>query len=195
MIKQKKGRSKLPCTEKDVIDAYKNGETSTSLSKRLGYTKQGILHILKRNGVTTKDGGAHKRGIERKLSRFEESIRKKLDRIGSSPGLYLAATTDSEGNLVAADATIIGVYSRQKKNARSCADRARKDFIWQLSFEEWYDIWSRSGKLKQRGRGKLMYALMRKDINGVFSVENVVISRVTPKRYINHYQDQEKDCG
>lgn len=193
MIKQKNGRSKLPCTEKDVVDAYKNGETSVSLSERFGYTKQGISVILKRNGVTKRDGGAHKRGVERKLLRFETSIRKKLERVNSSPGLYLAAITDNEGNLVSAEDTIIGVYSRQKKDVRFRAGRARKDLVWQLSFDEWYGIWSRSGKLKQRGRGRMMYALMRKDINGVFSIENVVISRVTPKRYINHYQDKKKD--
>lgn len=49
---------------------------------------------------------------------------------------------------------------------------------WQLTFEEWWDIWEQSGKYEQRGRGAGKYCMSRIGDVGPYSVNNVVIKTI-----------------
>lgn len=62
-----------------------------------------------------------------------------------------------------------GKYIRQRANAK------QRGINWELSWEEWWDIWQKSGKWEQRGTGSNDYCMARKFDDGPYSRENVVI--------------------
>jgi hypothetical protein len=62
-----------------------------------------------------------------------------------------------------------GKYSVQKRKAK------RRGIEWQLTFEDWWEIWQQSGKWEERGWGKYKYAMCRHGDSGPYSRENVFI--------------------
>ena len=60
-------------------------------------------------------------------------------------------------------------FLQQKTNVK------RTDVPWNLTLPEWSDIWFRSGKWDQRGRGPFKYGLYRVNAGGPFSAANVLI--------------------
>ena len=61
------------------------------------------------------------------------------------------------------------IYARQKAMAKV------REIDWQLTFEEWWNIWEQSGKYEQRGRGRGKYVMSRKGDTGPYAVNNVYI--------------------
>lgn len=52
---------------------------------------------------------------------------------------------------------------------------AKRNIGWQLTFEEWLNIWQQSGHLHERGRGIGKYCMCRYGDVGPYSVNNVFI--------------------
>ena len=48
---------------------------------------------------------------------------------------------------------------------------------WELTYEQWADIWIRSGKWDRRGNWAEGYVMMRPGDKGAYAVGNVVIGR------------------
>jgi hypothetical protein len=66
------------------------------------------------------------------------------------------------------------------------AQRARakhRGIEWHLTFEQWLEVWEKSGKLGQRGKGVGKYVMSRNGDAGPYSMENVSI------------QSYEKNCA
>lgn len=63
-----------------------------------------------------------------------------------------------------------GKFIRQKTNAK------RRGIPWEMTFEEWWSIWEKSGKWEQRGQGPYNYCMSRKFDQGPYSVNNVTIT-------------------
>ncbi len=61
----------------------------------------------------------------------------------------------------------------------------KRGIAFELTFEEWWDIWNRSGKWEQRGRCKGQYCMARFGDTGSYSVDNVRI--ITVKENQNEY--------
>ena len=51
----------------------------------------------------------------------------------------------------------------------------KRGIPFELSFEQWYDIWQQSGKWEQRGRGKDAYVMSRIGDKGGYTLNNVFI--------------------
>jgi hypothetical protein len=60
-------------------------------------------------------------------------------------------------------------YEIQKRNAK------RRGIPFLLSRAEWISIWEKSGKFKNRGRGKGKYVMSRKGDKGAYVIGNVEI--------------------
>ena len=60
-------------------------------------------------------------------------------------------------------------YSCQKSKAK------QRGIDFQLTFEEWWNIWQQSGKWEQRGFRKGQYVMSRKNDIGPYAIENVFI--------------------
>jgi hypothetical protein len=67
------------------------------------------------------------------------------------------------------ESTPIGAFRRQRANAR------RRDIPWDMTFEQWQDIWNKSGKWEERGVGRNKYCMSRIDDEGAYCPENVEI--------------------
>ncbi len=51
----------------------------------------------------------------------------------------------------------------------------RRGIPFELTFEQWLDVWQASGKLAERGRKKGQYCMARKGDKGAYAVGNVEI--------------------
>jgi hypothetical protein len=52
----------------------------------------------------------------------------------------------------------------------------RRNVQWDLTFEDWLDIWLQSGHLHERGKGIGKYCMARKNDAGPYAVGNVYIT-------------------
>lgn len=68
----------------------------------------------------------------------------------------------------------------ERQYFRYCQHRdntAKRDGIeFNLTFDEWWNIWQQSGHWEQRGRGSEKYCMCRKGDVGPYSAENVFIA-------------------
>ena len=64
-----------------------------------------------------------------------------------------------------------GRYSQQRKQA------IKRNISWEISFEEWWDIWETSGKWSLRGFGAGKYCMSRYKDTGPYHKDNVTIAR------------------
>jgi hypothetical protein len=64
-----------------------------------------------------------------------------------------------------------GKYAIHKKNA------ARRGVPFNLTFEQWWDIWERSGKWEKRGNRRGQYCMARNGDLGAYEIGNVRIER------------------
>ena len=62
-----------------------------------------------------------------------------------------------------------------KKFKKQIRDASNRGIEWQLTFNEWYDIWIKSGHLEERGRKLGQYCMSRIGDIGPYSVQNVFI--------------------
>ena len=63
--------------------------------------------------------------------------------------------------------------ARDKYNVQKHCAIKRRNIGFELTFEEWYDIWQKSGKWEQRGKGG--YCMARHNDTGPYAVGNVEI--------------------
>jgi hypothetical protein len=88
-----------------------------------------------------------------------------------------------------------GQFSRQKANA------VARGVNWELSFDDWWKVWEDSGKYPERGRLTGQYALVRKNPDASFNLNNIHIIRIgdvikplknhVTKFYRNKYEERE----
>ena len=60
-------------------------------------------------------------------------------------------------------------YWNQKDNAR------KRGVTWEMTFEEWWEVWESSGVWEQRGCKRGQYCMSRKGDIGPYSKDNVFI--------------------
>lgn len=82
-----------------------------------------------------------------------------------------------------------GKFMRQKTNAR------QRGVLWDLTFEEWWSIWEKSGKWEERGTGYKNYCMARKHDDGGYTKNNVSIitNRQNNQFSYKHTLGLEKD--
>jgi hypothetical protein len=56
---------------------------------------------------------------------------------------------------------------------------AERGIVWRLSYEQWFDIWEKSGHLHERGKRRGEYVMCRYGDTGPYAVGNVRIATVT----------------
>lgn len=86
------------------------------------------------------------------------------------PRMLLRALTVEEW--LAGRSTVLRLHSVYRKQKRASIVR-RIGFL--LSFREWIEIWTQSGKLDQRGRRRGQYVMARLKDRGPYKVGNVQI--------------------
>lgn len=61
-------------------------------------------------------------------------------------------------------------FNQQRDNAR------KRNIEWQLSFDEWWEIWQNSGRWDERGCGRGLYCMCRNGDVGPYAADNVFIA-------------------
>jgi hypothetical protein len=59
-----------------------------------------------------------------------------------------------------------------------CGSSRKRKIEWQLTFEQWHQIWLSSGKFHLRGRGLGKYCMCRYGDVGPYSIDNVYIDTI-----------------
>lgn len=152
---------------------YRGGMTLQDIGTRFGVTRERTRQILKKQGLTYRDGGQCKRAEEKRAARK----------------LRIAAATASRKDpkclewLGCTHAEAVQLNGgRQPWSRDSCArkyiDRkrnAKRDGIeWKLTFPEWCALWG--DRWKQIGRARDSLVIARKGSNGSFSFGNCYIT-------------------
>ena len=65
--------------------------------------------------------------------------------------------------------TLAGKYRTQEQNAQS------RRIPFMLTFDQWLDVWTESGKLEKRGRGAEKFCMCRNGDIGTYEIGNVFI--------------------
>lgn len=165
----KKVKSDTPITwrEYEMICDYKQGKTLEQIGEYQGITRERVRQILKRRGVTRFDGGRFLRTaseIRYKPNPQDKAERRCLANYGCSID---TAKTINSGFGLCDKTSPAWKYSTQKKTA------AQRGIGWEMSFPQWWKVWSDSGRWAERGRG--LYVMARIGDTGPYSVENVEI--------------------
>lgn len=73
-----------------------------------------------------------------------------------------------------------GKFTRQKANAK------QRNIAWELSFEQWWSIWEKSGKWEKRGTSAKSYCMARINDEGPYAVDNVKITTMQKNSQFNY---------
>lgn len=163
-----------------VVNLFRSGVTMADVARKFGICKVRVSQILKTRGISRQHGGASLRSARRSI-KVEESLAVARDEwclraYGCSHDEYvkfLAASRRARDLGVAWFRTPLGAYRMQKVNARS------RGIPWHLSLDQWWDVWTRSGKWGNRGRGRKGYVMGRFDTAGAYALGNVLIAEST----------------
>lgn len=161
----------------DIIRSFLNGATTVELGKKYGVSRERIRQLLKMEGYTSKDGG-HFGGInkERRLAannKKKQDIQKIKDsRVKRIYGCSYALWEELGGHTYK---TANGDDPSQPiYKFRNIRNQCKHNGIeWNLTLEQWWDIWQKSGQWKNRGTKKGQYVLARKDKSKPYKIGNV----------------------
>jgi len=159
------GRSK----DSDICERYLGGEILADIGKTYGVTRERIRQILKRYGITGKDGGKSKISADRhkKMGILKDAasdlLKQSIFGCSKAEWDYYRAMDDDYKK------TPLGFYSMQKKNAN------QRNIEWNITMNEWWFIWTESGRWEERGLKKHGYVMARMADVGGYSLDNVHI--------------------
>lgn len=161
-------------TRNDEIERrYKGGETLESIGMDYGVTRQRIEQILKKRGVTSKNGGLvirHLLDADEKVRQEKEVTERRDRKCFEKHGCTYEQFKEANKGFELYDRhRPICAFRRQRQSAK------QRNIEWRLTFWQWWSIWKDSGKWAERGRGVGKYCMSRIGDSGPYSVENVAI--------------------
>lgn len=174
--------------EARMTELYRGGSTLQEIGTAFGLTRERVRQILKRAGVTRKDGGIHRRAAKcgaeyrARVARRRENLTR--DAYGCS---WVELNRLNGGVPKGAPGCRAKAYKAQQSNCR------KRGLTWQLTFPEWCRVWDESGKWEQRGRGGNSYVMARKQDLGPYAAWNVYVT--TMAQNTADYQAELKRRG
>ena len=151
---------------------FRAGATLHDIGRYFGLTRQRIQQILKKRGITARDGGATTRAASKHADRQARLEARCMEMRGCTREQYLALKKigcDAVREGTSFCRTPIGAFYRQRANAK------RRGIPWQLKLGEWWQIWQQSGKWDQRGRGD-GFCMARFGDKGPYAAGNIYIT-------------------
>jgi hypothetical protein len=138
---------------------HRQGVTLAKIGETFGVTRERVRVILKCQGITRSDGGKSVSAHSRREAHASAVNARSLIKYGVSREEVKKAHSNG----------LIQAYRYQKNNA------AARGVEWGLSFAQWLQVWTLSGKIDQRGRGKGKYCMSRIKDTGGYVMGNVHI--------------------
>ena len=138
---------------------YRQGVTASKIAAEYGISRERVRQILKKKGLTGKQGGIQLRTGYKREARSARLDAQCLLKWGISRAEHKQLRQDG----------ILRAFESQRKNANL------RGIEWSLSLVQWLTVWRASGRLAQRGRGKGKYVMSRIKDSGGYVIGNVHI--------------------
>jgi DNA-binding CsgD family transcriptional regulator len=156
-----------------MAEMFRNGCTLQAIGDEFKITRERVRQIIKKHhSLTGKNGG---RAIISSVNR-DKAARKRSIRYQQKYGCTIEEWRqlrdlgfEMVSHGVGIYRTPLRAYLNQKYNAK------RRGIGWDISLWDWWQVWQRSGKWGQRGRGQ-GYVMCRRGDEGPYAVGNVFIA-------------------
>ena len=155
-----------------MADLYRAGQTLEQIGVLYGVSAERVRQVIKiSHGLNGSNAGAHFLTRQKKQAKLRDKVVQAADRCGCTleqwqemhrVGAAMRAVGASNTQ------TPFGAYRTQMFNS------AKRGIAWEISLWDWWQVWDRSGKWSQRGRGS-GYVMSRHGDGGPYAVGNVCI--------------------
>lgn len=160
--------------DKELIEMFKSGATYNGLAERYGVSKQRIHQILKREGVSSAEGGCTVRTARKTAENYIAKEAAYLKKYGCTLSQYEEIENMRKSMQAAGktwQTTPLAAYYGQKSSAKY------RGVPFKLTLWEWWSIWKGSGRWDERGLGMRGYVMCRHGDQGAYEVGNVFIDK------------------
>lgn len=160
------------CSERNqqIVSLYKEGKTLEEIGLQFCITRERVRQVIQKTapGIS---GGAAVRAVSNQIEDARLRLISMNARCMDSYGCdYETARRLNDGLNFTAPKCRALAYNNQKRDASA------RGIEFRLSFPEWIEIWERSGKWMERGRGRNRYCMARHGDTGPYAVGNVYIT-------------------
>lgn len=162
-----------------MVDAYLDGCTLEDIGKEHGVSRERVRQILKKHGLTGKDGGVRVKSARNAAKRKERIDARYMASWGCSREYWETLRAMHEDYWQ----TPVGKYYNQMRNAMN------RGIEWAITLKEWWETWESSGVYEQRGINKGQYVMARFNDVGPYAVGNVYIT--TTEENLKEYRTRE----
>ena len=165
----------------EMAKKYAVGATLQEIGDYYNLTRERVRQILEEIGITAKDGGAYQRSVAKQAALIARRDRRYIRKYGMTFAKYKTANE-------CLDRTGKRPSLRFRKQIQHSKERG---IDWNLTFAEWWAIWSASGRWIERGRGT-GYVMARHGDTGAYAIGNVKIikAKENHSEYIRRYWKQ-----
>lgn len=164
--------------EKLMIESYRDGLTLAEIGDVHGLSRERVRQILKKHGITGKDGGAAVKSVRNADKRKERIDSRFMATWGCDRAYWETLRALHEDYWQ----TPVGKYYSQMRSAM------RRGIEWSITLKEWWEIWESSGVYEQRGVCKGQYVMARFNDVGAYKKGNVYIT--TTEGNLRDYRDR-----
>jgi hypothetical protein len=166
-----------------IIAMYKQGKTLQEIGTHFMVSRERIRQILAKNGIKGNDGGRCIRSAETKSKRIADKEKRCLEKLGCTHAQYKEILKHCREGGYSTYSAPLRAFQTQKNNARL------RGIEFNLKFWDWWQIWQKSGKWEQRGRGE-GYVMARLMDSGPYEIGNIYIT--TSCKNTKHYQERRQ---
>lgn len=141
---------------------YREGKTLVEIGAEFSVTRERVRQILTgQYGITASDGGARVRALAARKEFARKRDKRCLKKWGCNYQTYRSILKHKDQPTYA--------YWQQRRNA------IERGIGWELTLWQWWQIWDKSGRWNERGRGH-GYCMCRLNDTGPYAVDNVYIA-------------------
>lgn len=157
---------------KHAVLLYRSGLTLQAIGDQFGVSRERIRQYVAEFGLSRLHGGRHVAAERNAKKRFIAENKRRRERNKR----YLAKYGYSKDELLKmCDGKLTNRHGPviRFREARNVLKRYSE---WTLTFREWWQVWERSGRWKERGKGRGNFVMARIDRSRGFCKGNVHIT-------------------
>ncbi len=157
-------------------ELYLQGETLQQIGDFYGISRERVRQVLKKIGITGKDGGSTVRAKKRAETQLLKRRKNVLLKWGCTLEQYEYLRSLNRDYTK----TPIYKYAQQRRGAKN------RGIGFYLTLWQWWEIWQKSGKYSRRGREYDQYVMCRYMDDGPYEVGNVFIATASENVSCQH---------
>lgn len=141
---------------------YKGGKTLEEIGKLFRLTRERVRQLIKKHcGLTGADGGQSTTAQRKRVASKAKKDAASMLKNGCTHDQYM---------------TLVRMQSQTRAHTRQRNSALQRGIEWNIKLWDWWQIWQKSGKWSDRGRGKGKYVMCRFGDIGAYEPSNVYIA-------------------